>query len=109
MVGGTGPFASGFNGEKEAEGEKWKATGLQQLDRNFLPGQNRAHFLPSSPPLTLHAPSTFADSTYPSPVHTGDHIPASSFPDETEQRLWGLSGSGHQTRAAQSTTTHCPI
>lgn len=33
------PCASGFTGEKEAEGEKGKATGLQQLDRKPPAGQ----------------------------------------------------------------------
>lgn len=86
------PSASGFTGEKEAKGEKGKASGLQQLDRKSPAGQVSpisSHLHPLLLSLSIHSLSTplpaHPDTTYQSPCDTGDYIPPSSPPDETEQ------------------------
>lgn len=77
-----------FTGEKEAKGEKGKATGLQQLDRKPPAGQDSpisSHLHQLSRHFLSTSLSTHPDTTYQSPGSTGDYIPPSSPPDETEQ------------------------
>lgn len=63
----------------------WAAAAGPQASRR----SSLTHFLPSSPSLPRHSLSTslptHPDTTYQSPSDTGDCIPPSSPPDETEQ------------------------
>lgn len=73
---------------EKAIGEKGKVAGLQQLDRKSPAGQVSpiSSHLQTLSLRSLSTPlPTHFDTTYQLSSNTGDYIPLSSLPDETEQ------------------------